>query len=187
MSGSICMFTDLSLGHVQAKQQGNNESIAIRIQDLSSDYNEQQWIGFGYHCPFIFGNIDIRQSHKFAIKLSSTYWMEVFRLQIEPLFMQYWLCVMMHIKSQYLDILLLILYNPRLIHNYKTVLYAFNIPSSPLTTAEPNHGNLTWIKTWLKVKQNLSIAWDCYYPIYVSLEAWDTNTFHDYLPQWVFS
>ena len=84
--------------------------------------------------------------------------MEVFRLQIEPLFMQYWLFVMMHIKSQYLDILLLILYNPRLIHNYKTVLYAFNIPSSPLTTAEPNHGNLTWIKTWLKVKQNLSIA-----------------------------
>ena len=132
-------------------------------------------------------HIDIRQSHKFGIKLSSTYWMKVFRLQIEPLCIQYWLCVMMHIKSQYLDILLLILHHPRAINNYKTVLYAFNIPSSPLTTAEPNHGNLTWIKTWLKVKQNLSIAWDCYYPIYVSLEAWDTNTFHDYLPQWVFS
>ena len=84
--------------------------------------------------------------------------MEVFRLQIEPLCMQYWLCVMMHIKSQYLDTLLLILHHPRAINNYKTVLYDFNIPNSPLATTQPNHGNLTWIKTWLKVKQNLSIA-----------------------------
>ena len=84
--------------------------------------------------------------------------MEVFRLQIEPLCMQYWLCVMMHIKSQYLDILLLYFIYPRLINNYKTVLYAFNIPNSLLATAESNHGNLTCIKTWLKVKQNLSIA-----------------------------
>ena len=36
MSGSICIFTDLSLGHVQCPVQAeNNESIAIRIQDLS--------------------------------------------------------------------------------------------------------------------------------------------------------
>ena len=131
--------------------------------------------------------IDIRQSHKFGIKLSSTYWMKVFRLQIEPLCIQYWLCVMMHIKSQYLDILLLILHHLRVINNYKTALYAFNIPNSQLATLECNHSNLTWIKTCLKVKQNLSIAWEGYYPIYVSLEAWDTNTFHDYLPQWVFS
>ena len=84
--------------------------------------------------------------------------MKVFRLQIEPLCIQYWLCVMMHIKSQYLDILLLILHHPRAINKYKTVLYDFNIPNSPLATTQPNHGNLTWIKTWLKVKQNLSIA-----------------------------
>ena len=53
--------------------------------------------------------------------------MEVFRLQIEPLCMQYSLCTIARIKSQYLEILLHINTNLGPSKAIKPILFAFKI------------------------------------------------------------
>ena len=53
--------------------------------------------------------------------------MEIFRLQIEPLCMQYSLCTIARIKSQYLEILLHINTNLGPSKAIKPILFAFKI------------------------------------------------------------
>ena len=76
------------------------------------------------------------QSHKYGIKLFSIYWMEVFRLQIEPLCMQYCLCIIARIKSQYRCTLLHILHRLTNINNCKPSLCAFHIPPFTLSSLQ---------------------------------------------------
>ena len=53
--------------------------------------------------------------------------MEVFRLQIEPLCMQYSLCTKVRIKSQYLELLLHIITNLEPSKAIKPILFALKI------------------------------------------------------------